>query len=49
MCAFGFLGKVVTRQPNTQQVAGSIHARNNFFLETTTQKNKKKVTGTDGI
>ena len=28
MCAFGFLGKVVTRQPNARQVVGSIHARN---------------------
>ena len=38
MCALGFRSKVVTRQPDTWKVAGSIHARNNFFLETNKQK-----------
>ena len=43
MCALGFRSKVVTRQPDTWKVAGSIHARNNFFLETNKQKKKSQA------
>ena len=43
MCALGFRSKVVTRQPDTWEVAGSIHARNNFFLETNKQKKKSQA------